>query len=349
VLRTLKQACLTVGRSCGLFKLASSSHFRNSRLLVLGYHGVSLEDEHHWKPALFLSVDTFRRRMEALKRGGCTVLGLEEGLSLIAAGKLPERAVVLTFDDGTCDFYRVVWPILKEFGYPATLYLTTYYVELPYPIPRLIWSYMLWKADSLRVNASDLFGKNVMFDLASEYGRADALRQVMTFADSEKMDGHHRNALSAKLAQILGIDFEALCHSRICQLLRPEEVHALAQDGVSVQMHMHHHLWYPATHEAFIDNLQANRQLITKMSGSEPSHFCYPNGYYNRECVSWLRQYGVESATTCNTGLSSAKTDPLLLPRLIDSSYISDTGFESWLVGVGALISHVRAFMPRAA
>ena len=172
MLRTLKQACLTAGRSCGLFKLASSSHFRNSRLLVLGYHGVSLADEHQWKPALFLSVDTFRRRMEALKRGGCTVLGLEEGVSLIAAGKLPERAVVLTFDDGTCDFYRVVWPILKEFGYPATLYLTTYYVELPYPIPLPIWSYMLWKAGSLRVNASDLFGKNVMFDLAADSGRA---------------------------------------------------------------------------------------------------------------------------------------------------------------------------------
>ena len=48
---------------------------------------------------------------------------------------------------------------------------------------------------------------------------------------------------------------------------------------------------------------------------------------------------GIQSATTCDLGLCSAKTDHLLIPRLIDSSYISDTGFESWLVGVGALLS----------
>ncbi len=82
MLRTLKQACLSTGRSCGLFKLASSSHFRNSRLLVLGYHGVSLEDEHRWDPSLFLSPDIFRHRMEALKRSACTVVSLEEGLDL---------------------------------------------------------------------------------------------------------------------------------------------------------------------------------------------------------------------------------------------------------------------------
>ena len=348
MLRTLKQGCLAAGRSCGLFKLASSSHFRNSRLLLLGYHGVSLEDEHRWDPSLFLSPDMFRRRMEALKRSACTVVSLEEGLGLTAVGKLPDRAVVLTFDDGTYDFYKIAWPILREFGYPATLYLTTYYVELPYPVPREIWPYMLWRTDISSVNAREILGKDVIFNLKDESGREEALRKVVSFADSEKMDGHHRNALSKKLAQLLGIDFDALCRSRICQLLRPEEVHELARNGVSVQMHMHHHK-SPATHEAFIDNLRANREFITEMTGSEPNHFCYPSGHYNQESVRWLRDYGVKSATTCDLGLCSAKTDYLLIPRLIDTSNISDTGFESWLVGVGALLSQVGAFVSRAA
>jgi peptidoglycan/xylan/chitin deacetylase (PgdA/CDA1 family) len=346
VLRTLKQGCLTAGRSCGLFQLASSSYFRNSRLLVLGYHGVSLEDEHRWDPSLFLSADIFRRRMEALKRSACTVLSLEEGLSLTTRGELPDRAVVLTFDDGTYDFYKIVWPILREFGYPATLYLTTYYVELPYPVPREIWSYMLWRTGISRVNAREILEKDVIFNLTDKSGREEAFRKVVSFADSEKMDGHHRNILSAKLAELLEIDFDALCRSRICQLLRPEEVHELARDGVSVQMHMHHHN-SPPTHEAFIDNLRVNRQFITEMTGSAPNHFCYPSGYYNQQSVMWLRDYGIESATTCDLGLCSVKTDPLLIPRLIDSSYISDIGFESWLVGVGAVLSHMGAFVPR--
>lgn len=349
MLRALKQACLAAGKSCGLFKVASSSRLRNSRLLVLGYHGVSLQDEHRWDPSLFISAEVFRRRMEALKRASCTVLSLKEGLRLTAEGRLPDRAVVLTFDDGTYDFYKIVWPILKEFGYPVTLYLTTYYVEHPYPVPREIWPYMLWRgADSSSLNAREIFEENVIFNLMDKSGREEAFQRLVSFADAEKMDAHCKNELSTKLAQLLGIDFDALCCSRICQLLRPEEVHELACDGVSVQMHMHHHT-SPAARGAFIDNLQANRHFITEMTGSEPKDFCYPSGKYNRESVKWLQESGVVSATTCDLGLCSAKTDPMLIPRLIDTSNLSDTGFESWLVGIGALISQVGALIPRAA
>lgn len=284
--------------------------------------------------------------MEALKSSHCSVLSLDTALRLLAGGQLPERAVVLTFDDGTYDFYKIVWPTLKEFGYPATLYLTTHYVELQYPVAPGIWAYMLWKAKRSSVNARGILGKDVTFNLTDASGRAEALREITSLADSEGMDGHQRHALSVKLAQVLGHDFDALCASRIIELLRPEEVHEVAREGVSVQMHMHHHL-SPPTREAYIDNLQTNRKLITKMTGAEPHHFCYPSGRYTPECVSWLRDYGVESATTCDAGLLSAKTDPLLIPRLIDTSNLSDTVFESWLVGIGPLVSRVGALVHR--
>lgn len=334
----LKEACLNAWKISGLFGLASRSHYRNSRLLVLGFHGVSLKDEHQWDPSLYLSVENFQRRMEALKRARCTVVTLDEGLRLIKQGKLPERAVALTFDDGTCDFYKVVWPILKTFGYPATLYLTTYYAQLQYPSTPGIWSYMLWKAKGSKINARDVLGMDVDFNIADEAGRAEALRRIILRADSEGMDGHQRNELSAKLARVLGLDFEALVGSRIIRLLKPEEVSKLAQDGVSVQMHMHRHCC-PAAREVYLDNLQTNRNLISKMTGSEPTHFCYPSGNYSSESVSWLRDYGIASATTCEVGLMSAETDPLLIPRLIVTSSLSDVAFESWLVGVGAIVS----------
>jgi peptidoglycan/xylan/chitin deacetylase (PgdA/CDA1 family) len=338
VLGILKEACLNAWKISGLFGLVSRSRYRNSRLLVLGFHGVSLDDEHRWDPSLYLSVDNFQRRMESLKRARCTVVTLEEGLSLIARGKLPERAVALTFDDGTYDFYRVVWPTLKTLGYPATLYLTTYYAQLQYPSTPGIWSYMLWKAKGSRINARDVLGMDAEFNIADEAGRAEALQRIISRADSERMDGHQRNELSAKLAKVLRLDFEALVASRIIRLLKPEEVTELARDGVSVQMHMHRHC-SPRTREGYLDNLQTNRNLISKMTGSEPAHFCYPSGGYTSESVSWLRDYGIASATTCDVGLMSAKTDPLLIPRLMVTSALSDVAFESWLVGIGAIVS----------
>ena len=162
------------------------------------------------------------------------VVTQEEGLSLIARGKLPERAVALTFDDGTYDFYRVVWPTLKTLGYPATLYLTTYYAQLQYPSTPGIWSYMLWKAKGSRINARDVLGMDAEFNIADEAGRAEALQRIISRADSERMDGHQRNELSAKLAKVLRLDFEALVASRIIRLLKPEEVTELARDGVGL-------------------------------------------------------------------------------------------------------------------
>jgi hypothetical protein len=276
--------------------------------------------------------------MVALERNRCTVLSLDNALACIATGKLPERAVVLTFDDGSYDFYKIAWPILKEFRYPATLYLTTYYVDHPYPVPPGIWGYLLWKARGSVVNAHELFGQDIILNLKDELGRTAALRQVCSFAKSEKLSGLQKNLLSAKLAQIVGVDFGALCSSRILHAVNAEEVRELAGEGVSVQMHTHHHS-NPGERENYIQELQLNRERIKQMTGLEPIHFCYPNGVFRRESVNWVRDWGVESATTCHPGLFRAKTDPLLIPRLMVGTAVSEVHFEGWLVGFGALFS----------
>ena len=36
---------------------------------------------------------------------------------------MPEKPVVLTFDDGYADTYSIVYPIMKEYGFPATVFI----------------------------------------------------------------------------------------------------------------------------------------------------------------------------------------------------------------------------------
>lgn len=50
-------------------------------------------------------------------------------------GRLPERAVVLTFDDGFADFYQQALPLLVRYGFTATLYVTTGWVQDEGPLP----------------------------------------------------------------------------------------------------------------------------------------------------------------------------------------------------------------------
>jgi peptidoglycan/xylan/chitin deacetylase (PgdA/CDA1 family) len=66
----------------------------------------------------------------------CRVVTLAEGLRLLAIADAPERTVVaVTFDDGTADFADLALPVLEHHRVPATLYLTTRFIEEGQPFP----------------------------------------------------------------------------------------------------------------------------------------------------------------------------------------------------------------------
>ena len=90
----------------------------------------------------------------------------------------------------------------------------------------------------------------------------------------------------------------------------------------------------------YLREIEDNKREIVDLVGTEPSHFCYPSGNHKPEYVQWLRNAGIESATTCDVGMAKRSMDRLLLPRLVDTSSLSDDEFEGWLTGFGALLPH---------
>ncbi|PYO90184.1 MAG: hypothetical protein DMD58_07430, partial [Gemmatimonadetes bacterium] len=65
-----------------------------------------------------------------------------------------------------------------------------------------------------------------------------------------------------------------------------------------------------------------------------------PSGAYDAAFLPWLTEAGVRAATTCDPGLATRTSQPLLLPRIIDSSSLSDVEFEGWLYGVSDVLPH---------
>jgi len=121
MLRTIKLAALGVLRSSGVVTLVPNSRWRQERLLILCYHGISLEDEHLWRPRLYVEPQKMEQRLECLKKGKFSILPLGEALQQLRSGSLPPRSVALTFDDGTYDFFRQAYPLLRSYGFPATV------------------------------------------------------------------------------------------------------------------------------------------------------------------------------------------------------------------------------------
>lgn len=54
--RAIKHTALEALRGVGAFDAVSRSKWRRSRLLVLCYHGISLDDEHEWNPGLYIQI-----------------------------------------------------------------------------------------------------------------------------------------------------------------------------------------------------------------------------------------------------------------------------------------------------
>src|SRR5690242_19740091 len=98
--KEMQRVVLKTLRAGGVLNVIAASRWRRRRLLVLCYHGIALRDEHIWSDLFYITPEHFRAHMEILRRTRANVLGLDDALALLEAGALPDRSVVITFDDG---------------------------------------------------------------------------------------------------------------------------------------------------------------------------------------------------------------------------------------------------------
>ena len=343
-LRDIRRLALHLQRSAGVFRRVADSKWRKNRLLILCYHGVSRIDEHLWRPSLYMESEILRQRLEILKRGKYNVLPLGEGLRRLQAAELPRKSVAITFDDGGYDFYAAAFPVIRDYGFPVTVYQTTYYSDYQKPVFNLVCSYLLWKGRDRLLHSPKELGLTGPLDLRTEEGRMQILRKLVLDADASNLTGFQKNDLAATLAKSLEISYDELLSSRIFQLMNSSERAELAAAGVDFQLHTHRHRT-PLEEHLFRKEIQDNRHSLQKL-GETAIHFCYPSGIYRPEFLNWLQMENVVSATTCDSGLASRRSNPFLLPRLVDTSARSPVEFEAWLTGLAALLS-VRTAAPQ--
>ena len=341
MLKKFKQATLRSLKTAGVSSIVYNSRWRRERLLILAYHGISAHDEHLWDDSMFMPADLFRRRLELIEKSGCRVLPLTEAVERLYRDDLPERSVAITFDDGTQDFYSVAFPLIREFDFPVTVYLSTFYSEFNRPVFDVMCAYLMWKARAQVLDLRKLIDREEQIDLRSGDSREQVVKHIREFANSRRLSAEEKDRLLAALANQLKLDYNELINCRAMHLLNSREVKLLARQGIDFQLHTHRHRT-PMNREAFLRELEDNRDSIMAMTGRRADHFCYPSGLYESAFLPWLREAGVVSATTCDFGLASSTSDPLLLPRLVDVSSLSEIEFESCLSGVSAALPRRR-------
>lgn len=321
--KILKAAFLTAARLCGGFALAR--YLTRNGLVIIGWHGVSMEDEHQRFPTYFVSQQTLQQRIEFLKRH-YTVISLNEAMEMHASGKIKPRQCVLTFDDGLYDFSAAGVPVMKKQSVTGTLYVLSSKMNnaLAHKFASID---IVLRAQERRGGSSTI--------VEAQYRELLADRQEKLLNASEEQ----RYSLLREWAEKFEVDFEPVFEKRIWNHHRPHELKQVVDEGFDVQVHTHTHKTVVEHPETVYEEAATCRELLESTTEKPATDFCYPSGLWEHAAWEPLRKAGMRGAVTCKSGPNFAETPALALRRYVDHNVNTQLEFEAYASGFNWLLN----------
>jgi peptidoglycan/xylan/chitin deacetylase (PgdA/CDA1 family) len=222
-------------------------------------------------------------------------------------GRLPRRALLLTFDDAYRDFLVGAWPLLCARSLPATMFVPT---ALPSTPGAAFWWDRLHRAfaatPAQALDDPDL-GR---LPLATAAERTRSLARVQAHLKTRP----HADMLAGvdSLAARLGEP----PHS-VPSILSWDDLRALGQAGLTLAPHSRTHPLLPRVDpETARAEIEGSIADLRREVGDVLPVFCYPSGAYDDAVVAAVRAAGIELAFTQDDGHNRVgPSDPLRLCR----------------------------------
>ncbi|NJN00075.1 MAG: polysaccharide deacetylase family protein [Phormidesmis sp. RL_2_1] len=110
------------------YETDSAEVVQTEHLPILMYHQIGEAGPDHLKQWR-VAPDAFEAQLRYLRDVGYYSVSLEAWCQAIEAKKpLPGKAICMTFDDGYLSFFEQAWPLLKKYGFTATVFLVAHQV-----------------------------------------------------------------------------------------------------------------------------------------------------------------------------------------------------------------------------
>lgn len=284
-----------------------------SHLLVIPlYHAIVTQPlaVPHW---CFLDERTFRNQMRFLK-ARYLLLSLAEACERLYEGAIDQPAAVITFDDGYHNNYEVAFPILRDLSIPATVFLTTGFIDAE----TTPWFCQLHRA-LIETSRSSLVWRGDHYDLVGRQARSRALAALQ--AGLKRLPQPQLLADLQAILDDLGADgAQPLEPDSPFRMLGHESIAAMSASGlIEFGAHTHSHaILSLLSAEQAATEIETSIQAVQKLSGQTCRLFAYPNGQagdYNASVMAALSGFGIQAAATAIDGLNDGLTPPLELRR----------------------------------
>jgi peptidoglycan/xylan/chitin deacetylase (PgdA/CDA1 family) len=315
-----------------------NTYWGKKRLTVLAYHRVTaLEDGgfDDFRPMVSATPQLFDTEM-AFVKAHFNVISLDDLRGAILHGNgLPDNPLLITFDGGYLDNYINAFPILKKYGFPAVIFLTTSRMndtETPLWwdwVARVFHRTTQAQADLPLVGAVDLTGE----------AKHDALHTVMdaleAVPENEKLD------TIAEIGAALGVTDV----SGGPLFLNWEQAKELVNNGITCQSHtVDHPILTRISQSEVVRQIRDSRAAIMDHTGQEVYAFAYPSGTpadYAPETITALTAHGYDLAFTLTAGpmrWEAVKANPLQIRRVYLDNKDTLQVFAVKVMGVPAFL-----------
>jgi peptidoglycan/xylan/chitin deacetylase (PgdA/CDA1 family) len=188
-------------------------------------------------------------------------------LDCVLSGRLPRRALLITFDDGYRSILELALPVLRRLGVPSVFFVTGAFLD-PKSLP--LDNLLCWLAPRVGLSALE----------HAVTGSASRCRSVCELIDSTAELGFARRMrLGAELSERYGVDQRRIrAESRL--FLEHDELPQLAGFGCEVANHTESHVFCRtiATDAEAADELIAHRARLEEWTGRRVRAFSYPYG-----------------------------------------------------------------------
>ena len=312
----------------GLLSLLARTKYGSSGksdFKILMYHRVIAQNDPAMKyiqPGMYVTDRTFEKQIAFLSKKYNLISLKKLAEHLINEQTLPSRSVAVTFDDGWLDNYKYAFPILRKRNAPATIFLTTDYIDS---------DNAFWFADIFKI----LTGANIESDklnyifinvlgdekYRSIFSNADTGEQKKELGDAgevievmKQLDHETILKINAEIRKEVGSDSGNIAAG--WETLSWKEILEMKNGGIDFGSHGCSHRIMSGLSESENEReLTESKRIIEKKLGSGIDLFSYPNGDYDDRVLNLVKNCGFCCAVSTGSG-KGRKSDIFALKRV---------------------------------
>lgn len=259
----MKNRLINLLDACGL--LGISRYVNRHRPMILMYHRILQE------PLLpGIPPEIFAQHLEYLKRH-FRVIPIAQMVEELKTDSLQPYSVAITFDDGHSDFFQNAWPLLKKFNLPASIYVTTGFIDQQHWLWPDLLRYLLMTTKATTVEIANVGNLSLVDD--------QLLTTWNTLGDfCLSLDTDARASFLHQLGHQLGVVIPSQPQAPFAPLTW-HQLREMQKEGLDIGSHSVSHPILSALSEPELKyELLYSQQRIFEEIGEKPKGICYPNG-----------------------------------------------------------------------